>query len=255
MDIRDQSGHRTGSVDKDGIIRDKSGHRTGSIDKDGTIRDKSGHRTGSVDKDGTIRNQSGHRIGSVDTIHSDGGSSSSSSDDADTNAHEEEENKGIDETDNADAIELFKLVIPYYLAGRNEKAMDCLRASAKLGYVEAQFNYGELCSWKNNVPFPYSIVPSGKMSLDGHVFVSRLSHEAANSWYAAAAEQGHKKAQEKLGFNYAKGRGVKKDIELAKYWLAKAAEQGMTGAQHGLDRWTLPQEVHTVKQLELNGTR
>ena len=68
MDIRDQYGNRTGSVDKDGTVRDQYGNRTGSVDKDGTFRDKYGERTGRVDEDGTIRDKYGNRTSSVDTI-------------------------------------------------------------------------------------------------------------------------------------------------------------------------------------------
>jgi len=53
----------------------------------------------------------------------------------------------------------------------------------------------------------------------------------AEKWYRKAAMLGYANAQDKLGFMYADGDGVKKSsIESAK-WFRKAAAQGNTGSQ------------------------
>jgi hypothetical protein len=66
QDLRDQSGIKTGSVEKDGAIRDKSGIKTGSFDDNGAVRDKSGIKIGSVDKDGVVRDKSGIKLGEIE---------------------------------------------------------------------------------------------------------------------------------------------------------------------------------------------
>jgi len=53
----------------------------------------------------------------------------------------------------------------------------------------------------------------------------------AKKWYQKAAEQGHAKAQYKLGFIYAAGSGAQQNDRLAVYWYQKAAEQGYASAQ------------------------
>ena len=55
-------------------------------------------------------------------------------------------------------------------------------------------------------------------------------YAAANSWYRLAADQGHAKAQHRLGQMYALGYGVTKDYTAADFWLRKAANQGISEA-------------------------
>jgi TPR repeat protein len=43
-------------------------------------------------------------------------------------------------------------------------------------------------------------------------------------WYQKAADQGYASAQHNLGFMYAYGEGVLKDLSKAKYWIKKAYE-------------------------------
>ena len=53
-------------------------------------------------------------------------------------------------------------------------------------------------------------------------------------WYGKAADQGLAEAQERLGFMYATGRGVRQDYAEAVKWFRKAARQGHAKAQQRL---------------------
>ena len=53
-------------------------------------------------------------------------------------------------------------------------------------------------------------------------------------WFRKAAEQNHAKAQNKLGYCYEKGQGVKFDEKEAAKWYRKSAEQGYAVAQFNL---------------------
>jgi TPR repeat protein len=53
-------------------------------------------------------------------------------------------------------------------------------------------------------------------------------------WYAAAAEQGHSGAQNRLGVMYAEGQGAARDYGKAVQWYQRAAEQGDAAAQYNL---------------------
>ena len=64
-ELRDASGRRLGTVERDGTVRDASGRRQGRIEDDGTVRDASGRRQGRVEADGTVRDASGRRLGSI----------------------------------------------------------------------------------------------------------------------------------------------------------------------------------------------
>ena len=61
-------------------------------------------------------------------------------------------------------------------------------------------------------------------------------------WYTKAAEQGDADAQYHLGDRYYLGEGVKKDYAEALRWWKKAAEQGHARAQVWLDRVTKEME-------------
>jgi hypothetical protein len=50
----------------------------------------------------------------------------------------------------------------------------------------------------------------------------------------AAAQQGHPRAQFRLGWMYGQGEGVEKDEAQSAYWYEKAAQQGHTTAQFNL---------------------
>ena len=62
----------------------------------------------------------------------------------------------------------------------------------------------------------------------------RGHYEAAFKELKPLAEQGDAVAQNNLGFMYAKGEGVPKDVAEAIRWFKKAAEQGDEVAQHNL---------------------
>ena len=49
-------------------------------------------------------------------------------------------------------------------------------------------------------------------------------YDKAAKWYEMAAEQGHAKAQDKLGEMYANGEGVRQDYDKAARWLWKAKQ-------------------------------
>lgn len=53
-------------------------------------------------------------------------------------------------------------------------------------------------------------------------------------WCRKSAEQGHAEAQNDLGFCYANGMGVTKNLAEASNWFRKAADQGHTQAYHNL---------------------
>lgn len=61
--FRNASGSRVGSAESDGTVRNGSGSRVATVEKDGTVRNSSGSRIGSIENDGTVRNSSGSRIG------------------------------------------------------------------------------------------------------------------------------------------------------------------------------------------------
>ena len=54
------------------------------------------------------------------------------------------------------------------------------------------------------------------------------------TWYERAAQQGLAKAQNNLGYLYASGLGVRRDMEKAAGWYRRAAEQGEAKAQNNL---------------------
>lgn len=58
--------------------------------------------------------------------------------------------------------------------------------------------------------------------------------EESVRWYTSAANQGHSKAQNSLGYMYEHGEGVNKDTKTAFYWFQKAASNGNRNAQHNL---------------------
>lgn len=53
-------------------------------------------------------------------------------------------------------------------------------------------------------------------------------------WYTTAANQGHSKSQNSLGYIYEHGEGIDKDLKKAFYWYQKAAISGNRNAQHNL---------------------
>ena len=59
-------------------------------------------------------------------------------------------------------------------------------------------------------------------------------YQEAVKWYRKAVEQGNAQAQCNLGYCYEKGLGVTQDYKEAEKWYRKAAEQGNATAQYNL---------------------
>ncbi len=70
----------------------------------------------------------------------------------------------------------------------------------------------------------------------GEMYGIVRNYTKALAWYQKAAEQGHVKAQVKLGLMYDKGIGVPKDEHQAVKWYLKATEQGHESAKSLLFR-------------------
>ena len=62
------------------------------------------------------------------------------------------------------------------------------------------------------------------------------SYTEAIKWYRKSAEQGNEFAQERMGYCYENGYGVKKDKQEAVKWYRKAANQGNESAKKSLKR-------------------
>ncbi|MBP9877999.1 MAG: SEL1-like repeat protein [Alphaproteobacteria bacterium] len=56
----------------------------------------------------------------------------------------------------------------------------------------------------------------------------------AHRYYLLAAERGDREAQSEIGFIYANGVGIPRDLEKALIWIRKSAQQGYAPAQHNL---------------------
>lgn len=105
---------------------------------------------------------------------------------------------------------LFRMGV-FYLDGMGpiekdpKKAAEYFYESAKLGYVQAQYNLACLFSEGR-----------GLMKDDA----------AALFWYLQAAKQGDPASARTIGIFYLDGRGVSRSITKAEYWLKKAAASG-----------------------------
>ncbi len=73
----------------------------------------------------------------------------------------------------------------------------------------------------------------GKIYENGKGDINR-SRKKALSWYQKSAELGYAPSQNSLGWCYAYGEGVEKDLEEAARWYRKSAEQGEPEAQYNL---------------------
>ena len=67
----------------------------------------------------------------------------------------------------------------------------------------------------------------------GNTFVN-INGTLGLEWYTKAAQQGHVKAQSKVGIAHAIADGTTRDYQKAAYWLKKAAENGDADAQKHL---------------------
>lgn len=101
-------------------------------------------------------------------------------------------------------------------------------------------------SEKKNIDTPESEqVPSAPRSLNlsaeriyqaGEIAYFSNNYVSAFAMYKKAAEQGHSKAQYKLGYCYQYSQGTKRDMVEAQKWYEKAADQGEKNAKNALVR-------------------
>lgn len=75
-----------------------------------------------------------------------------------------------------------------------------------------------------------------KLYEEGKALYDSKKYDKAFPKLKAAAEQGHKKAQYRLGRCYDKGHGVEEDNSTAAQWYQKAALQGSAKAQYQLGK-------------------
>lgn len=94
-----------------------------------------------------------------------------------------------------------------------EKAAECYREAAELGYAPAQWRLGECYHFGLGV---------GE------------SHRDAAIWFRKAAEQGHMNAQAWMGYCCLYGDGIRRSYREAVKWLRLAADQGDPSAQCNL---------------------
>jgi TPR repeat protein len=88
------------------------------------------------------------------------------------------------------------------------------------------------CYSLTNVTIPTSVTCIGRKAFDGCIGLKNPAEKIEN--YRKAAEKGDAIAQYLLGYCYAKGEGVSKDLAEAVKWYRKAAEQGDADAQYAL---------------------
>ena len=65
----------------------------------------------------------------------------------------------------------------------------------------------------------------------------KQDYNKAFYWYNKAAENGNAEAQFYLGYYYAKGLSVTKDMQKAHYWMQKAADQDDEAAKEWLEEY------------------
>lgn len=107
----------------------------------------------------------------------------------------------------------------YYEVGKiveknEKKSLRLYIDSAKLGYAPAQEKLGD-------------VYRQGLLGSDA-------SPKKSFNWYLKAAEQGKSSAQFYVGYYYASGYGVKKDLKQAFEWYTKAAKQKNSAALNNL---------------------
>lgn len=73
-----------------------------------------------------------------------------------------------------------------------------------------------------------------KLYKEGKILYDKEKYTEAIAKLKPAAEQGHKKAQYRMGRIYSKGYGVAKDHAKAVYWFEKSAAQGHAKSQYRL---------------------
>lgn len=102
---------------------------------------------------------------------------------------------------------------------RSDAIRKWLLKAAENGHLAAQVELAESYAYFEN----------------GNWWITRVNDFAeAAKWYRKAAEQGDPMALGMLGWLYATGRGVDKDLKTAVEWFRKGAAQGNAEAQYGM---------------------
>lgn len=146
------------------------------------------------------------------------------------------------------AQEQFNLALDYIFARNGniqnlDRAIDLLRRGAELNHSESQYYMGWLCDPDRGTDLKLRQLLEAEAKkgdlrrkvrwiLFDHVgsYAMRNASASAN-WYRQAAEQGFPEAQFSLGWCYATGQGVQKDMGEAIRWYEQSANQGNVAAQ------------------------
>ena len=78
--------------------------------------------------------------------------------------------------------------------------------------------------------------PAGAGYKEGRAALKAKNYELALKEFRKAADQGHARAQFRLGYMYEKGLGVRQNDEAARKWYLLSAEQDNARGQHRLAR-------------------
>ncbi len=81
------------------------------------------------------------------------------------------------------------------------------------------------------------------------------SYTEAAYWYSRAAETAHYGAQAALGWLYARGLGVERDMTFAFFWLLVASAQGSVDAEMRRDHVALvltPDQINRAQRAALD---
>lgn len=153
----------------------------------------------------------------------------------------------------------FNAVAIYYREGHGyeknpQKAAQWFRYAAEMGYASAQRNLGdcymngygvkddpeEALRWylraceEENAKAQYAVANCYTEKYAILKISENEAQEKAFEYYKRAADQGLDTAQFALAVCYIEGKGVQRDIEIAKEWLNKSAEQGNKSAKEKL---------------------
>lgn len=107
-------------------------------------------------------------------------------------------------------------------------ALDLIQRASNKNYMDAQNVLG-------NAYFLGSKVGPRGLGL-------KQDYDKAFQLYKDAGERGHAKAQNNLGTCYNQGKGVRKDIGVAKEWWKKSADQGLEAAARNLGMANAPKK-------------
>jgi hypothetical protein len=136
-----------------------------------------------------------------------------------------------------------------YIALKDKIAISLYQKSATQGNSNDQYNLGKYYSerkgWNLKPDFEKSFYWLKKAAEQGHLKaqfrmgllhhfdrdIIPKNHQKALYWYQKAAEQGHSQAQFNLAKMYGAGEGVERNKNKFNYWISKSAENGHTTAQ------------------------